>query len=223
MAEQNIMLVGCDDPEWNIVRELLAEMQSVAILGEAGDSAGALELAASQRPDVVIASPILDGESSLPTLWTIRRQFASEAIFILCSSDVDQLDVVGFGQLRLSGCFYWSELRSGGALLDREICRTALEAALTGALCVATWSIVGTYFYTFRGLPEPPANPVVLTDRQCRVLQMKAGGKTELEIADVLGASARTVQRELANERAEFGVDTNETMLVKATLLGIVH
>jgi CheY-like chemotaxis protein len=66
------VLVVDDDPDIRrLITMLLSGDPDFAVVGEAGDGAQAIELAAAQQPDVIILDlvmPVMDGLTALPAL-----------------------------------------------------------------------------------------------------------------------------------------------------------
>jgi len=67
------------------VRELVSEVENVAIVGEASDGSEALELVESLRPDVLILDIRMPNTNGIQTLETLRRSEATAATMVLTS------------------------------------------------------------------------------------------------------------------------------------------
>jgi DNA-binding CsgD family transcriptional regulator len=65
----------------------------------------------------------------------------------------------------------------------------------------------------------PKAPDVPLTAREREVLEWVAAGKTNRDIAAILGASARTVEKHLERIYEKLGVETRTAAAVRARLL----
>jgi LuxR family transcriptional regulator, activator of conjugal transfer of Ti plasmids len=65
--------------------------------------------------------------------------------------------------------------------------------------------------------------PTTLTLRERDCLSWKAEGKSNQDIGDILGISAKTVDFHLTNIRRKFGVATNQQAVVIALLRGMIH
>ncbi|MBS0451586.1 MAG: helix-turn-helix transcriptional regulator [Proteobacteria bacterium] len=67
-----------------------------------------------------------------------------------------------------------------------------------------------------RFLPfEQLAMPTQLTPRECEVLRCLATGKTDADIGDLLGISARTVQKHLEHIYVKLGVETRTAAVMR--------
>lgn len=58
--------------------------------------------------------------------------------------------------------------------------------------------------------------PLELTPRECEVLRCLATGKTDADIGDMLGISARTVQKHLEHIYVKLGVETRTAAVMRA-------
>ena len=58
--------------------------------------------------------------------------------------------------------------------------------------------------------------PLALTPRECEVLRCLATGKTDADIGDMLGISARTVQKHLEHIYVKLGVETRTAAVMRA-------
>ena len=58
--------------------------------------------------------------------------------------------------------------------------------------------------------------PIALTPRECEVLRCLATGKTDADIGDMLGISARTVQKHLEHIYVKLGVETRTAAVMRA-------
>ena len=70
----------------------------------------------------------------------------------------------------------------------------------------------GAPFLPFERLPMPQE----LTPRECEVLRCLATGKTDADIGDMLGISARTVQKHLEHIYVKLGVETRTAAVMRA-------
>lgn len=67
------------------VRELISEVEHVAVVGEAGDGDEALELVKSLRPDVLILDIRMPNTNGIQTLETLRRDDVAATTIVLTS------------------------------------------------------------------------------------------------------------------------------------------
>ena len=71
------------------------------------------------------------------------------------------------------------------------------------------------------GVPaaRPEASDPRLTEREREVLQWLSGGKTDRDIADILGISPRTVHKHLQRIYEKLGVETRTAAVARALTL----
>jgi DNA-binding CsgD family transcriptional regulator len=67
-----------------------------------------------------------------------------------------------------------------------------------------------------RGAPPPWQAPVRLTPRESEVLRWVAAGKTNRDVADIVGARPRTVEKHLERIYAKLGVETRTAAAMRA-------
>jgi len=66
---------------------------------------------------------------------------------------------------------------------------------------------------------RPAAWPAALTPRECEVMRWLAHGKTDAEIAALLGTSPRTVHKHLEHVYVKLGVETRTAAVMRALAL----
>jgi DNA-binding CsgD family transcriptional regulator len=62
----------------------------------------------------------------------------------------------------------------------------------------------------------PAQDEAALTHRECEVIEWLAAGKTDRDIADILGISRRTVHKHLQRIYEKLGVETRTAAVVRA-------
>lgn len=100
--------------------------------------------------------------------------------------------------------------RSGETMAERRI----PFAQIAGQLLFETGRRLGAR----RPLPDPPA----LTDRQVECIVWVGRGKTDWEIAQILGISHTTVIEHLRNARERYDASTRSMLTVRALYDGVV-
>jgi DNA-binding NarL/FixJ family response regulator len=167
---------------------MLGAQPDLRIVGEAGDGAQAVQLAAELRPDVVVMDirmPVLDG---IEATRRIRRDPDAPRVLMLTTFDLDE--------------YVYDALRAGAAgflLKDAPPGRLA-EAVRTVAGGEALLAPVVTRRLITRFLRVPPASAAEadastkLTDRELEVLRLVARGLSNSELAARLHLSDATVK-----------------------------
>jgi DNA-binding NarL/FixJ family response regulator len=198
---------------------LLSGEADIEVVGEAGNGAEAISLAASQRPDVVLMDvrmPVMDGIEATRRI-TEDPSLAETRVVILTTFDLDE--------------YVHEALRAGasGFLLKDTLPVDLLNAVRVVAAGDALISpkITRRLIEEFASRPQPgavPADAVLdqLTDREREVLETVARGHSNAEIAAELFVSHATVKTHIsrllmkldARDRAQLVMIAYETGLV---------
>ena len=204
-----------------LFREALATLLEVrpeiAIVGEAGDGAAALDRVAELRPDVVLMDlhmPVLDGIAATRRL---RVEHPEVRVLALTTFDDDE-DV--FAALRAGAVGYLLKDVSGDRLVE------ALLAASRGE-SVLQPSVAAKVVARFARLPEddaPRPQPLVvpLSDRELEVLRLLAEGSSNREIAEVLFLAEGTVKNHVTNVLAKLGARDRTQAALRARALQLI-
>jgi DNA-binding NarL/FixJ family response regulator len=187
------------------LRALLASLPDVDVVGEAADGAGAVELAAQERPDVVLMDlglPVLDGVAA-------TREISARApgVAVLVLTMHEDADTVG------------AALRAGarGYLLkgvDQETLLSALRRVVGGE------TVVGAAREA--AVPASPwRSPEELTPREREVLALVAQGLSNAEITQRLVLSPKTVRNHISSIYLKLGVPDRARAIVHARQHGI--
>ena len=175
--------------------QLLGTTDDLVLVGEAGDGARAIELAAELRPDVVLMDLSMPGVDGVRATASIVADNPDVRILVLTSfSDqtriLDALEAGADGYLLkhsepeviLAGI---REVMTGGSPLDPKAARVLLSQR--------------------RATPSADAG-VHLTGREREVLRMVGDGHPNKVIARRLGISERTVKAHLTSVFQRLGV-----------------
>ncbi len=197
-----------------IVREglrlILETADDFALVGEAGDGAEALRLAAELQPDVVLMDLRMPGMDGLTAIERLRVEQPRVAVVILTTYNEDDLMSRG--------------LRAGarGYLLKdtgREALFNTIRAAARGETLLRPEVLAKVLSHK-----EPASvrsdEPLSLTDREREVLQAVARGERSKEIAAQLGVTERTVKAHLTAIYNKLGVDSRAAAIAAAAQRG---
>lgn len=181
------------------LRSLLESKNDWEVCGEAANGREAVEKAAKLKPDVAvldIAMPLLNGVEATRQILKVSPK---TAILILTMHDSDSLiqEVLGAGAL---GYVLKDDadrnLIAAVDSLSRH--KSYLSSRVTDAATVASAHVAaGNSDRTPRGR---------LTPREREVLQLLAEGKSNKEIAGVLGISVKTAETHRANIMLKLNV-----------------
>jgi NarL family two-component system response regulator YdfI len=199
------------------LRLILETADDIELVGEAGDGAEALRLAAELQPQVILMDlrmPIMDGLTAIERLHTAQPHIA---VVILTTFNEDDLMLRG--------------LRAGakGFLLkdtDREALFHAIRAAARGETLLKPEIMLRLLSMSQSATParEVPAagSGPTLTDREYEVLVEVARGERSKEIASHLGITERTVKAHLDSIYNKLGVDSRAAAVSVALQRGVL-
>jgi DNA-binding NarL/FixJ family response regulator len=187
------------------VRALLASQADIEVVGDAVDGKDAIEKVAQLDPDVVLMDIAMPGLGGIEASLEIKKTGGRTKILILSQYEdreyVRRLlksGVSGYVLKKSAGSELANAIRAvhrGGLVLDPEVARMAMEEAG----------------------PEKPggADPYeALTDREKQVLKLVAEGRSNKEVAELLGISVKTAMSHREHVMEKLGVH-NRTELVR--------
>ncbi len=190
-------------------RRILEDDPDIRVVGEAENGLEAIRLAENLRPRVIVmdmAMPELDG---VQATLEILRKLPDTAILVLSMYADDSYVRNAF------------EAGVKGYLL-----KNVIEVDLTAAVK----AVAAGRQYLSRGLTLPPALPADasegdygrLTQREKQVLQLIAQGKSNKEIAGLLGLSVNTVSVHRANLMEALNIHRTAELVLYAVRKGLV-
>jgi DNA-binding NarL/FixJ family response regulator len=187
------------------VRALLALQADMEVVGEASDGQLALEQVQKLDPDVVLMDIAMPGLGGIEAALELRKRGARARILILSQYEdreyvrrLLKAGVAGYVLKKSAGAELANAIRAvsrGGLVLDPEVARTAMEEANPAV----------------PGAADPYE---ALTDREKQVLKLVAEGRSNKEVADVLGISVKTAMSHREHVMEKLGVH-NRTELVR--------
>lgn len=188
--EVRVLLV--DDHE--VVRlgmlTLLEDIHWVEVVAEAGTAAEAVAAVAETRPDVVVMDIRMPGESGIDACREITRRWPDTEVIMLTSYVEDELI---FQAIQAGASGYVLKQVGNRPLLD------ALEAVRRGEALLdpqVTQRVIAQVRETEQARQASAFRD--LTPREMEVLAEVATGKTNPEIAEVLGVSEKTVRNHVS-------------------------
>jgi len=194
MAERELRVLIADDHpvvRSGIRRELEKE-KDIEVVGEAGSAKEALLLARSLKPDVVLLDVVMPG---MRARKLIKRIFAvSPGVRIVILTAYGEEALV-FGLLKAGVMGYVLKEEERGAIAD------AIRAASRGEMWLSPRI---AKLVAGKAIGELPS----LSEREERILELLARGKSDIEIAEELSISERAIRYHLRRIYDKIGVNT---------------
>jgi DNA-binding NarL/FixJ family response regulator len=196
------------------VRALLQAAGDIEVVGEASDGRRAVELARQLDPDVVLMDIAMPGLGGIEATIELKKEGSRARVLVMSQYEdreyvrrLLKAGVAGYVLKKSAGAELVNAIRAvhrGGLVLDPEVARTAMEESGPSG----------------RGEADPYET---LTDREKQVLKLVAEGKSNKEVAEILGISVKTAMshREHVMEKLDLH---NRTELVRYALrLGVIR
>ena len=200
------IMIADDHP---VVREGFAAMletePDMAVVGLAQSGEEALGLFRRVRPDVTLMDLRMPGMGGVEAIRAIRREFPDSRVIVLTTYDGDE-DI-------------YRALEAGAQayLLKDMLCDeilAAIRAVHAGQRRIPT--AVGTRL-------ADRVTGMHLSDREQRVLELVATGKSNKEIAAALEITEATVKGHMTNILGKLGVTDRTQAVITALRRGLVH
>jgi DNA-binding NarL/FixJ family response regulator len=190
----------------------------LTVVGEAGTGRAALDLARSERADVIVMDirmPDLDGLAAT-RLLTADPDLAGVRVLILTTFEVDEYV---FQALRAGASGFLGKSAEVGALLDAIRTVHRGEALLSPA---ATRALIAR-FLARPDAGTPTAGALdALTEREREVLALVAAGLSNEDIAAHLVVSPHTAKTHVNRAMAKLGAHDRAQLVIHAYESGLV-
>jgi DNA-binding NarL/FixJ family response regulator len=211
MAEIRVLIVDDHAILRDGIRSLLERQEDIRVVGEASNGREAIERVQALAPDLVlmdVAMPEMDG---LEATRQIKARFPQVRVLILTQHDDHEYvepmlraGASGYVLKRSGGRDVVTAIRQvyeHGAYLEPSITRQVIEGLTQ---------------------PEPkePAPVAELTQRETQVLQYLIKGKSNKEIALILGISPKTVSVHRSSLMGKLGARSSVDLLRYAARAG---
>ena len=207
----NVILVDDHEVVRLGLRTLLEDIPWVTVVAEAGTAVDALRVTRQHHPDVVVMDIRMPGESGIEACRQITDQFSDVRVIMLTSFTDDDLI---FKALQAGASGYvlkqvgnkplidaLDAVRQGQALLDPTITQRVIDRVRQGEQ--------DRQAAVFRDLSE----------REMEVLAEVATGKSNGEIAEVLGLSEKTVRNHVSSILSKLGLSNR----IEAATFAVRH
>jgi NarL family two-component system response regulator LiaR len=171
------------------IRALLAEIEGIEVIGEAGDGQEAVAQVDALRPDVILMDLVMPGVDGIEATRQIAAGQAGPPILVLTSFAGD--DMV-FPAIRAGALGYLLKDSEPADLVE------AIQQVYRGEPSLAP-SIAQKVLKELRRPSARPPTPDPLSDREMEVLRLVAKGLTNPEIAQQLVITEATVRTHVSN------------------------
>jgi DNA-binding NarL/FixJ family response regulator len=188
------------------LREILQTQPDVAVVGEAGDSASAIDVVTRLQPSVVVLDVEIPGGDATDTVRMLRQCAPNTQVVILSMYDGPHL----LQRLLALGI--------RGYLL-KSVSRTEFLAAIRNA-CGDSGHV--TLSVSRRSLAPTPTVRAELSRRELDVLTLAARAMSNAQIAARLYLTEATVKRHLSNIFAKLGAVSRLDAVNKAIAANFV-
>jgi two-component system response regulator NreC len=191
------------------LRLLLQGEQDMHVVGEVGDADSALRMVAARRPHVLVLDLNMPGSPSLAAIPQVREACERTHVVVLTMQD--------------DPAFAREALQLGAAAY---VLKEAADEELVSAVRAAAEG--RTYLNPELGArlaaapPAHPGPPDDLTQREVEILRLIALGHTNVEIAQQLYLSVRTVESHRAHVQQKLGRSSRAELVRYALDHGLV-
>ncbi|WP_106397366.1 response regulator [Actinocorallia populi] len=193
------VLVVDDHPVFRTgMTTVLADLDDLEVVGEAGDGPGALEAVGRLLPDVVLMDLRMPGMSGLEATKQITARFPDVAVVVLT---MDEDDDSVFAALRAGARGYLLK-EDDGEDVRRALLGVARGEAVFGPR-IAT-RVLAFFARVPAGSAPVPVPFPQLTDREREVLDLLARGLDNASIARRLFLSEKTVRNRVSDILAKL-------------------
>jgi DNA-binding NarL/FixJ family response regulator len=196
------------------VRALLRLSDDMEVVGEAADGQEAIEACRALDPDIVLMDVAMPGLGGLEATLQIRRECPRTRILVLTQyADREYVarflkaGVSGYVLKKAAGVELAAAIRAvarGGLVLDPDVARDAVGEPRRDAEQRA----------------EDPYES--LTDREKQVLRLVAEGKSNKEIAEVLGISVKTAMSHREHVMRKLDMHSRTDLIRFAIRRGVI-
>ena len=188
-------------------RRLLESQSDFEVVGEASDGIEAIELAKKMKPEIIIMDVSMPRLNGIEATKQIKALYPNMAILVLTGYDDDEYV---FALLEAGAAGYLLKESSGEELID------AIRQVMTGEPVLHP-KIMKKVLNRLRAPVEEASTQTsseVLSDREMEVLRLAATGMSNMEIANSLTLSVRTVQTHLRSIFNKLGVGSRSEAIV---------
>jgi DNA-binding NarL/FixJ family response regulator len=198
------------------IRALLRLSDDIDVVGEAADGHEAITAARRLSPDVILMDIAMPGLGGLEATLEIRKDNPDAKILVLSQYEDREYvrrflkaGVSGYVLKKAAGSALTAAIRAaarGGLVLDPEVAREAMREEAGG---------------TPSGEAADPYE--ALTDREKQVLKLVAEGRSNKEVAELLGISVKTAMSHREHIMQKLGLHSRTELIRFALRKGVIR
>lgn len=222
-----VLLVDDQEMVRAALRVVIDRREDLCVVGEAGDGQGAIEAAASLRPDLVLMDVRMPGMTGVEATRRIMSEWPHPGppprVLVLTTFDLDE--------------YVHSALRAGagGFMLKNSLpdeLANAIRVVAAGEAMLAP-SVTHRLINAFAALPKglvatAPTNPAFdgplakLTERELHVLILVARGLSNAQIAETLDVTQANVKSRVNRILTRLGLENRVQAAILAHEAGLL-
>jgi DNA-binding NarL/FixJ family response regulator len=197
------------------VRALLQATEDIEVVGDAADGLQAVEAARKLDPDVVLMDIAMPGLGGIEATLELKKLGVRARVLVMSQYEdreyvrrLLKAGVSGYVLKKSAGAELANAIRAvhkGGLVLDPEVARTAMEDSRPGE-----WKAGGDPYES-------------LTDREKQVLKLVAEGKSNKEVAEVLGISVKTAMSHRERMMEKLDIHNRTELFRYALKVGVIR
>lgn len=213
MAEP-IRVALCDDHAVvrSGLRRILSDEDGIEVVGEAGNAADAVALAAAESPDVFVMDLGLPGVNGIDATRQVRDASPATAVLVLTVHD----DIAYLRRAFDAGA-------RGYLVKDAADVELVLAVRHVAAGDEYVHPSLGAALLAPEAANARPSGPGgELSEREVDVLRMVALGHTNADIAEELHVSVRTVETHRAHVQQKLGLKARADLVRVAREFGLI-
>ncbi|MBN7818325.1 response regulator [Bowmanella yangjiangensis] len=197
------------------VKSLLSLSANLLVVGEASDGDQVCQVVSAQQPDVILMDIRMPRMSGVDALRAMQKVGLTQPVIMLTTFDDHKL-VLEAVQAGAKG--YLLKDVSLETLVD------AIETVHAGQTLIQP-AVTEKILQGLQGLQqnfESYETPEPLTEAECKILRLMAGGCSNREIAEALFKSEGTIKNQVSSLLAKLGVRDRTRAVLKAIEAGLI-
>jgi DNA-binding NarL/FixJ family response regulator len=194
------------------IRRILESQPGIAVLAEAADGDGALELVRQHEADVLVLDLKMPGRDGIEVLRAVKASHPAMKVVVVTMFEAREYVARA---MKLGADAY---LLKDSAVQDLV---AAIDAVMAGGSYFSP-AIQAQMAELLRGDAAAPSGAQLLTEREREVLRWLARGLSSKEVAARLDISVRTVETHRANLMHKLGVKSVVLLIQVALREGLL-